>query len=453
VFSNALRAYLPPLPPDLANEFAAWDAASDEARLTFERDLEDDGRRYLDHVSELAEAKGVSQVMYTGLEYANSGVQNIRAALVLWALAGQLDVPGGLCFTMDKNQFPINRDGLIANPDTGPRLGRDRFPIYIKYRDEAHAAALPEAVLNGNPYKIRSLIILGSSIVTSWPNPSVWKKTLNELDFLVTINRQLTADSAYADIVLPASTYYENVSYMTYGSTFRIRERVIDPLGEARSDFFIISELAKRVLKTGKRQNKPAPYSRWDYEDTAQIMEEIATLTPSYGGISYERLDKAGLQWPCPTQEHPGTPILHTQLFARGRGRFIPLEYKPPMELPDDEYPLLLTTGRSLYQWHTGTMSRKVKGLNRLRGEELVEINPRDASALGIADGEMVKVVSRREEIAAKAKVTEVSPVGVVFTTFHFAESPANVLTNPALDPVAKIPEFKVCAVRVEKYK
>lgn len=157
------------------------------------------------------------------------------------------------------------------------------------------------------------------------------------------------------------------------------------------------------------------------------------------------------MQWPCPTPEHPGTPILHTQQFTRGKGRFTPLEYKPPMELPDDEYPLILTTERSLYHFHTGTLTRKVKGLNAILGEEMVEINPGDASALGIADGEMVKVTSRRGEVMAKAKVTGASPIGVVSMDFHFAESPANVLTNPALDPVSKIPELKVCAVRVEK--
>ncbi len=157
------------------------------------------------------------------------------------------------------------------------------------------------------------------------------------------------------------------------------------------------------------------------------------------------------MQWPCPTEEHPGTPCLHTQVFSRGKGRFIPLEYKPSMELPDKNYPLVLTTGRSLYHWHTGTVSRKVAGLNVLMGEELVEINPEDASALGIADGDMVRVISRRGKVSARARVTEVSPAGVVFMTFHFAESPANLLTNPAFDPVTKIPEYKVCAVRVEK--
>jgi len=180
-------------------------------------------------------------------------------------------------------------------------------------------------------------------------------------------------------------------------------------------------------------------------------MDEIASLTPSYGGINYSRLEDGGLQWPCPTQEHPGTPILHSQQSPRGKGRFTPLKYKPPMELPDNEYPLILTSERSLYHFHTGTMTRKVKGLNVIRGEELVEINPSDASALGIADGEMVKVTSRRGEITAKAKVTEASPTGVVTMDFHFAESPINQLTNPALDPVAKIPEFKACAVRVAK--
>jgi len=177
----------------------------------------------------------------------------------------------------------------------------------------------------------------------------------------------------------------------------------------------------------------------------------MASVTPIYGGISYDRLDNGGLQWPCPNREHPGTPILHTQQFTRGKGRFIPLEYKPPMELADDEYPLILTTGRSLFQFHTGTLTRKVEGLNILRGEELVEMNPADASSLGVTDGDAVKITSRRGEVTARAMVTDVSPKGVVFMTFHFAESPTNQLTNPAVDPVAKIPEYKVCAVRVEK--
>jgi predicted molibdopterin-dependent oxidoreductase YjgC len=178
-------------------------------------------------------------------------------------------------------------------------------------------------------------------------------------------------------------------------------------------------------------------------------MEEISRLTPSYGGITYQRIEKGGLQWPCPTAEHPGTLFLHKDTFTRGKGKFMPLQYRPSAELPDANYPLILTTERSLYHYHTSTMTGKVKGLRQLRSEELVEINPADAQQLGIADGQMVKVTSRRGEVAARARVTTVSPPGVVSMTFHFPESPTNVLTSPALDPVAKIPELKVAAVRV----
>ncbi len=180
-------------------------------------------------------------------------------------------------------------------------------------------------------------------------------------------------------------------------------------------------------------------------------MAEIASLTPSYGGISYERLEKSSLQWPCPTPDHPGTPILHVTVFSRGKGKFMPLSYRAPSELPDEEYPLVLTTGRSLSQFHTGTMTRKVKGLNVLKGEEQVEINPDDATSLNIENGETVKVISRRGEVKVKAKVSETSPKGVVSMTFHFAETSANILTSRALDPVARIPELKVAAVRIEK--
>jgi predicted molibdopterin-dependent oxidoreductase YjgC len=189
----------------------------------------------------------------------------------------------------------------------------------------------------------------------------------------------------------------------------------------------------------------------FDFESAEAILGEITRLTPSYGGISYERIEECGLQWPCPTPEHPGTPILHTELFSRGKGHFVPLEYRPPVELPDDEYPLTLTTNRSLFQYHTGTMTRKVKGLNIFRGEELVKINPADAEALDIDSGDMVEVSSRRGRVSARADVTEGTQKGVVAMTFHFVESPTNELTNPALDPVAKIPELKVAAVKVRK--
>ena len=174
--------------------------------------------------------------------------------------------------------------------------------------------------------------------------------------------------------------------------------------------------------------------------------------SPSYGGISYEKLENVCPQWPCPTPDHPGTPILHAEKFSRGKGQFMPLKYPALDGIVDADYPLLLTTGRSIYHFHTGTMTRKVRGLNKMCHEELVEINPQDAKALRIEDGEMVKVVSRRGEVTVKAKVNEVSPPGVVYMTFHFAEVLTNKLTNAALDQYQN-PGVKVSAVRVEKIK
>jgi predicted molibdopterin-dependent oxidoreductase YjgC len=186
------------------------------------------------------------------------------------------------------------------------------------------------------------------------------------------------------------------------------------------------------------------------YGSPVEIMEEIASVTPIYGGMRHERLQGAGLQWPCPTTDHAGTRILHVGKFSRGLGRFVAAEHLPADELPDEQYPFLLTTGRVLYHWHGGEMTRRSAGLDAVYPEALVEVSPDDAHELGIADGENVRVSSRRGEVEARAWVTDRTQPGVVFMTFHFAEAAANLLTNPALDPVSKIPEFKVCAVRVE---
>ena len=195
----------------------------------------------------IAATRGVAPVMYSGLEYSDGAVQAIRATFVLWALAGQLDVPGGLCFTMQENHFPINRDGHLENPAPRKAAGHNDFPVYTAYRGEFHAGILPRAVLEKKPYPIRLLLSLGASIITSWPQSGLWEKTLAGLDFFACIDRQLTADAAYADIILPAATYYEIESYMVYGSTFRLRERIIEPVGEARNDFLILAELAERL--------------------------------------------------------------------------------------------------------------------------------------------------------------------------------------------------------------
>jgi formate dehydrogenase alpha subunit len=292
--------------------------------------------------------------------------------------------------------------------------------------------------------KVKAVYLMGENPALSDPDARHIEEALKKLDFLVVQDLFLTETAKLADVVLPGASFAEKDG--TYTNTERRVQRArkaIEPIGDSRPDWQIICEVAKRM-----GANKG-----FDFADAREVMEEISRVTPSYAGITYERLENDSLQWPCPTEDHPGTRFLHGETFARGKGKFMPLEYKPSMEQPDSEYPLVLTTGRSLFHFHTGTMTRKTAGLNELRSEELVEMNPIDASQLGINDGAAVKVSSRRGTVTAKARVTEDSPPGVVFMTFHFGEVVTNILTNPALDPVSKIPEFKVCAVKVEKLR
>ncbi|MEW5935672.1 MAG: molybdopterin dinucleotide binding domain-containing protein, partial [Bacillota bacterium] len=207
--------------------------------------------------------------------------------------------------------------------------------------------------------------------------------------------------------------------------------------GEALADWEIICRLAGRM---------GYPMS---YAGPAEIMDEVTRLVPSYGGMGYAYLGEDGKQWPCPHPGHPGTPILHREKFARGRARLFPLEFRPPAEVPDAEYPLYLTTGRILFHYHTGSMTRRARGLQAIRPDPYVEIHPDTAAGLGITDGQVVEVASRRGSIRLRALVTDRTARAVVFIPFHYAEAAANVLTNSALDPQARIPELKVCAVRV----
>ena len=289
--------------------------------------------------------------------------------------------------------------------------------------------------------EIKALYLIGENPALSDADARHAREALGRLEFFVVQDIFLSETAEYAHVVLPAASFAEKDG--TFTNTERRVQRVrkaVEPPGDSKPDWWIVCQVAQRLEAKG-----------FDYNHPSDIMEEIRKLTPSYGGISYERLDNGGLQWPCPFDDHPGTPILHTNTCVRGKGRFIPLRYIPPREMPDANYPLILTTGRSLYHYHTGTMTRKVSGLNVIEPEGVVEVNPQDASQLGIAQGDRVKVSSRRGEVITKAKVTQTLPPGVVFMNFHFAESAANILTNPEFDPVAKIPEFKVAAVKLEK--
>ena len=412
---------------------------------------------------EMAAASGVSQLMFTGMEYSASGVQAIRATLVLWALAGQLDVPGGLCFSMKGNRFPVNREGLIKNPVANPRLGRDRFPVYILYRDEAHAMALPESVLEGNPYKIRLLIILGASITTSWPNPALWKKTLSNLDFLVSINVQLTADSAYADIVLPAATSYEIESYMIYGPLFRIRERLVEPVGESRNSFFILADLARRL---GYGHLYPQTG-----EELLQYVLKGSGFTPQQvrqaGGIvsietemmQYRKWEKGLLRSDgLPGFDTPSGKLEIASTLLEEYG-YEPLPvYTEPQESPQSrpdllkEYPLVFNSGArhrtGFHTWHWG-----IPNLARKRPEPAVTMNSEDARERGIENGDKVSITTPRGSASMRALVTD--DIGRGFVDADHAggspigpkawqESNVNELTDLAqYDPISGFPIYK----------
>ena len=384
-----------------------------------------------------------------GITQHTHGTDNVLATANLAMLTGNIGKPStGVNPLRGQNNVQGACDmGALPNVYTGyqrvddPKVEEKFETAWQCSLNTSPGLTLTEIFQAAYEKKVKALYLVGENPILSDPEATHIDEALKRLEFLVVQDVFLSETAQLAHVVLPAATFAEGDG--TFTNTERRVQRghkAIAPVGNSRPDWWITCQIAQRM---GSKS--------FDFDHPSQIMEEIAELTPSYGGISYERLDDGGLQWPCPAMDHPGTPILHTERFTRGKGRFLPLEYKPSLEQTDNDYPLILTTERSLYHFHTGTVTRRVKGLNVLKGEELVEMNPVDAKALGIADGQRVKVVSRRGEVTARVKITPVSPPGVISMTFHFAESPTNILTNPAVDPIAKIPELKVCAVRVEK--
>ncbi|MGQ9456651.1 MAG: formate dehydrogenase subunit alpha, partial [Anaerolineae bacterium] len=292
--------------------------------------------------------------------------------------------------------------------------------------------------------RLRGMYILGENPVLSDPDANHVRHALARLDFLVVQDIFLTETARLAHVVLPGVSFAEKEGTVT-STDRRIQpvRRAIAPLPGSRADWEILCDLARRMGASG-----------FAFASPAEVLDEIAALMPIYGGVSRARLEEVGfLQWPCPTPDHPGTPYLHKEKFSRGLGRFVPVEYREPEELPDEEYPFVLTTGRSMFHFHTGSMTRRSEKLHQEVPEAYVELNPKDAERLGVQRGGRVRIRSRRGEIQVKAWFTRRVPPGVVFVPFHFAEAAANALTVPALDPVAKIPEYKVCAVQVEPVK
>lgn len=288
--------------------------------------------------------------------------------------------------------------------------------------------------------KIKFLYVFGENPMRSDPDINHVKHCLEHVDFLVVQDIFLTETAELADVVLPGATFAEKDG--TFSSTERRVQRIrkaVEPRGNCLPDW----EILERIIS--------AMGYKADYSSPREIFEEIRTVTPIYAGINYDRLEECGLQWPCPTEEHLGTPVLHTEKFNRGLGRFSSVKYRDPAELPDEDYPLMLTTGRVVAHYHTGTMTRKSWGLNGTHPEERIEINPEDAKLLCIREGDKVRVTSRRGSLVTGVQITTRVPKGLTFMTFHFTESPSNVLTNSAADPITQTPELKVCAVRVEK--
>lgn len=405
-------------------------------------------QQIIDAAQLYAQAAKAMIVFAMGITQHTHGVDNVRALSNLALLTGNLGRPGtginplrgqnnvqGAC---DMGALPDVYSGYQKVADTRARLKFSAaWEKPLPERPGMMATHAIEAAADG---KVRGMLILGENPMLSEPNQHHVRMALNKLDFLAVIDIFPTETAQLADIVLPAACYAERDG--TFTSTERRVQRgrkAVEPPGEARADWQLLCDLLQRC---GIQADYPSP---------AEIMQEIAELTPSYAGIAYPRLEKGkGLQWPCPEADHPGTPILHRDQCARGKGRFSPTGYRPPKELPDEQYPFLLNTGRTAVHWHTGSMTRRSHLLKREEPRAYAEINPADAGEKGIREREPIRISSRRGSIEVVARVTDRVPPGQVFIPFHFAEGAANVLTNNALDPESGIPEFKVCAVKVE---
>lgn len=367
----------------------------------------------------------------------------------------------------------VGRDGTGLNPLRGQNnvqgasdMGAMPFhyPGYMRVDDEANAAqwerawniepgglsrklglTTTEILTHAHPGGVRALYIMGENPMMSEPNLNVTREHMRELEFLVTQDLFINESGAFADVFLPATPFAEKEG--TFSNTDRRVQRVRAaqaPRGLSRPDWQILCDLARRLeARLGRKQS-----AGWNYAGPEAILREMAGVNEDYAGITYERIEKVGLQYPVPDMTHPGSPTLFIGSFPRGKGRFIPLDYVPVVEEPDDEYPFILTTGRLLEHWHGGSMTRN-SALDELYPEARVDIHPADADMHGITDGMAVKVSSRRGDVVLRATVTDKTSVGVVFIPMHFAEAAANLLTNDALDPQAKIPEFKACAVQV----
>ncbi len=394
-----------------------------------------------------AKADAATIIYAMGLTQHTTGVDNVLTMANLAMVTGNIGREGtgvnplrgqnnvqGAC---DMGALPDVLPGYVkVDNEDGRKKKEDFWGKELPSKAGLTAAEMVNAAASGD---LKAMFVMGENPMLSEANLVHTEIGLGNLDFLAVQDIFMTETALLADVVLPGASFAEKSG--TFTNTERRVQPVrqaIDPEGEALPDWMIITMLSKRLGY------------EMDYRSTSEITDEIAKAVPQYGGITSHRVAKCGLHWPCPTPEHPGTPILHKEKFVRGKGRFHAVAYKPPAEQPDRDYPFVLTTGRYLQQWHTGTMTRRIAGIEDLAPYAKVQINPSDAKNIDIKEGQAVTVTTRRGSVKAITSIAEKIRPGVIHLPFHYAESAANMLTNAALDPIAKIPEFKVCAAKIE---
>jgi len=382
-----------------------------------------------------------------GITQHTTGTDNVKSLANLAMLCGNLGIKGGGVNPLrgqNNVQGACDMGGLpnvfTAYQKVDDESARTIYEQKWRTTDLPPNPGLPvtEMVNKAANGELKSLYIIGENPLVSDPDLNHAEKAFKNLEFLVVQDIFLTETAQIADVVLPSFCFAEKNG--TFSNTERRVQRVrkaVEPPGESKSDWQILCDVASCM---GYEMN---------YKNSEEIFQEIADVTPSYRGITWDRIKDIGIQWPCPDISHPGTPILHTKMFTRGKGLFHSIDNAPPKEMPDKEYPFILTTGRLLYHYHTGTMTMKSKGLNELAKECFVEISENDVKKLNLQDGAKVNVASRRGEISANLKVSKKAVDGTIFIPFHFSKAAANRLTNAELCPTAKIPEFKVCAVKI----
>lgn len=403
--------------------------------------------------------RGHSSILYAmGITQRSNGTDMVKTLANLAMLCGQV---GKASTGVNPLRGQSNVQGAC---DVGCLV--NVFPGYQRVTDEAKRKTIArawgvedlpgnvgltvvEAMHAASEGKVRAAYIMGENPMMSDPNTNHVEQALRNLDFLVVQDIFPSDTALLAHVILPAASSLEKEgSFTNTERRVQLLQPVLPAPGEARPDWQITGEIAARFDKKMGIARDP---KHWIFPSTEIIFNELTSVTPIYAGMSHERLVGEGLQWPCPDPDHPGTPILHVGKFSRGLGKFNPVTAKDPAEQPDEEYPLILTTGRVLYHYHTGTMTRRSKPLAWVEPRGYVEINAEDAAAVDVLDGRAVIIKSRRGIVRTRAKINESVPPGTIFLAFHWREAPANILTQDfALDPIAKIPEYKICAVRLE---